>query len=61
MLVVPLLGDVRYATSGNKGIENIQPFLYHFYDMSVGVCHNGNLINAQSLRRSLEALIKLPL
>ena len=48
------IGHVRYATSGNKGIENIQPFLYHFYDMSVGVCHNGNLINAQSLRRSLE-------
>ncbi|GGI41383.1 amidophosphoribosyltransferase [Mammaliicoccus stepanovicii] len=48
------IGHVRYATSGNKGIENIQPFLYHFYDMSVGVCHNGNLINAQSLRRNLE-------
>lgn len=48
------IGHVRYATSGNKGIENIQPFLYHFYDMSIGVCHNGNLINAQSLRRKLE-------
>ncbi|CAM3039180.1 amidophosphoribosyltransferase [Staphylococcus argensis] len=48
------IGHVRYATSGNKGIENIQPFLYHFYDMSVGVCHNGNLINAQSLRQELE-------
>ncbi len=43
------IGHVRYATSGNKGIENIQPFLYHFYDMSVGICHNGNLINAKSL------------
>ncbi|WP_449606018.1 hypothetical protein, partial [Pseudomonas aeruginosa] len=30
------IGHVRYATSGNKGIENIQPLLYHFYDMSVG-------------------------
>lgn len=48
------IGHVRYATSGNKGIENIQPFLYHFYDMSVGVCHNGNLVNAQSLRKKLE-------
>lgn len=48
------IGHVRYATSGNKGIENIQPFLYHFYDMSVGICHNGNLINAQSLRQNLE-------
>ena len=48
------IGHVRYATSGNKGIENIQPFLYHFYDMSVGICHNGNLINAKSLRQNLE-------
>ena len=48
------IAHVRYATSGNKGIENIQPFLYHFYDMSVGVCHNGNLVNAQTLRRNLE-------
>lgn len=48
------IGHVRYATSGNKGIENIQPFVYHFYDMSVAVCHNGNLINAQSLRKALE-------
>ena len=37
-----------------KGIENIQPFLYHFYDMSVAICHNGNLINAQTLRQYLE-------
>ena len=48
------IGHVRYATSGNKGIENIQPFLYHFYDMSVAICHNGNLINAQTLRQYLE-------
>ena len=48
------IGHVRYATSGNKGIENIQPFLYHFYDMSVAICHNGNLINAQILRQYLE-------
>ncbi|MGX7069057.1 amidophosphoribosyltransferase [Gemella bergeri] len=48
------IGHVRYATSGNNSIQNIQPFLYHFYDMSVGVCHNGNLINAKTLRRELE-------
>ncbi len=46
------IGRVRYATSGNKGIENIRQLLYHFYDMSVGICHNGNLINAKSLRYS---------
>lgn len=48
------VGHVRYATSGSNSIQNIQPFLFHFYDMSVGVCHNGNLINAKTLRRELE-------
>ncbi|MCQ9209924.1 amidophosphoribosyltransferase [Granulicatella seriolae] len=48
------IGHVRYATSGNNSIQNIQPFLFHFYDMSVGVCHNGNIINAKQLRKELE-------
>ena len=48
------IGPVRYATSGSNNIQNIQPFLFHFYDMSVGICHNGNLINAKTLRRELE-------
>ena len=48
------IGHVRYATSGSNSIQNIQPFLFHFYDISVGICHNGNLINAKTLRRELE-------
>lgn len=48
------IGHVRYATSGSNSIQNIQPFLFHFYDMSVGICHNGNLINAKTLRKNLE-------
>jgi len=48
------IGHVRYATSGSNNIQNIQPFLFHFYDMSVGICHNGNLINAKTLRLELE-------
>ena len=48
------IGHVRYATSGSNSIVNIQPFLFDFYDMSVGICHNGNLINAKSLRIELE-------
>ena len=48
------IGHVRYATSGSNNIQNIQPCLFHFDDMSVGICHNGNLINAKTLRRELE-------
>ncbi|WP_035050973.1 amidophosphoribosyltransferase [Carnobacterium pleistocenium] len=48
------IGHVRYSTSGQNSIENVQPFLYHFYDLDIAICHNGNLVNAKSLRRSLE-------
>ncbi|OJG16249.1 amidophosphoribosyltransferase [Enterococcus canintestini] len=48
------IGHVRYATAGNGSVDNIQPFLFKFYDCSVGLAHNGNLTNARSLRTSLE-------
>lgn len=48
------IGHVRYATAGDNSIRNVQPFLFDFYDMSVGICHNGNLINAKTLRNELE-------
>ena len=48
------IGHVRYSTSGSNNIANVQPFLFHFYDMDLGICHNGNLVNARSLRRTLE-------
>lgn len=48
------IGHVRYSTSGQNSIENVQPFLYHFYDLDIAICHNGNLVNAKSLRRNLE-------
>ena len=48
------IGHVRYATFGSNNIRNVQPFLFEFYDMDVAICHNGNLVNAKSLRRELE-------
>ncbi|BCA85992.1 amidophosphoribosyltransferase [Enterococcus saigonensis] len=48
------IGHVRYATAGNGSVDNIQPFLFKFYDCSVGLAHNGNLTNACSLRTQLE-------
>ncbi|OJG79412.1 amidophosphoribosyltransferase [Enterococcus ratti] len=48
------IGHVRYATAGNGSVDNIQPFLFKFYDQSIGLAHNGNLTNARSLRKSLE-------
>lgn len=48
------IGHVRYATSGNKDLANVQPFLFHFQADSFGLAHNGNLTNSESLRRELE-------
>ncbi|MGO2962033.1 MAG: amidophosphoribosyltransferase [Carnobacterium maltaromaticum] len=48
------IGHVRYGTAGSDGIDNIQPFLFKFYDEEMALAHNGNLINAKSLRFELE-------
>lgn len=48
------IGHVRYATSGSSSVRNTQPFLYRFHDLDVAMCHNGNLINSRTLRKSLE-------
>lgn len=49
------VGHVRYSTAGRHDLANVQPFLFHFADDSLALCHNGNLVNAQRLRRELEA------
>lgn len=48
------IGHVRYSTAGSNSIQNIQPFLFNFYDEELALAHNGNLINATSLRKELE-------
>ena len=50
------IGHVRYTTAGRHDLANVQPFLFRFATMgSLALCHNGNLVNAQSIRRELEA------
>jgi amidophosphoribosyltransferase len=49
------VGHVRYATAGNHGLENIQPLAFNFSDAQFALAHNGNLTNARTLRRDLEA------
>ncbi|EKF51100.1 amidophosphoribosyltransferase [Lactococcus garvieae] len=49
------MGHVRYATAGSAELNNIQPFHFKFQDAQLGLAHNGNLTNATSLRRELEA------
>lgn len=48
------IGHVRYATAGEAFVDNIQPFMFKFHDGQLGLAHNGNLTNAESLRHELE-------
>jgi len=52
---VTAIGHVRYSTSGTSSARSIQPFMAHHMDQVLAVAHNGNLVNANSLRRRLEA------
>ncbi len=49
------IGHVRYSTAGGGGIANVQPFLFQTLKGSLGICHNGNLVNAHVLKEELEA------
>ncbi|MFO7561255.1 MAG: amidophosphoribosyltransferase [Enhygromyxa sp.] len=49
------VGHVRYTTAGGSLPKNIQPLTVEYRHGSVAVAHNGNLVNADQLRSSLEA------
>jgi amidophosphoribosyltransferase len=48
------IGHVRYSTAGASHIKNAQPIAVDYARGSLAVCHNGNLTNAEELRRELE-------
>ncbi len=50
------IGHVRYSTAGSKGatqIRDVQPFFGELSMGSVAVAHNGNITNAEALRREM--------
>ncbi|MGF1549606.1 MAG: amidophosphoribosyltransferase [Sphingomonadaceae bacterium] len=47
------IGHVRYSTTGETGMRNVQPL---YADLNIGgfaIAHNGNISNAMTLRREL--------
>ena len=50
------IGHVRYPTSGGVNASCAQPFSVSFKSGSLGLAHNGNLVNAAEIRTELEAL-----
>ncbi|WP_049642816.1 amidophosphoribosyltransferase [Candidatus Rhodobacter oscarellae] len=50
------IGHVRYSTAGSKGhtaIRDVQPFFGEFSMGGAAIAHNGNITNADALRKEL--------
>lgn len=48
------IGHNRYSTTGTSNEQNIGPIVVNHKLGTVGVAHNGNLVNSKSLREKLE-------
>ncbi len=48
------IGHNRYSTAGDSVLENVQPLIAGYSHGTVAMVHNGNLVNAASLRKELE-------
>lgn len=47
------VGHVRYSTAGASTRENAQPLVLNYVKGTLALAHNGNLINANELRKEL--------
>ncbi len=48
------IGHVRYSTTGGNNINNIQPLVVRHVKGNLALVHNGNLTNADEIRRKFE-------
>ena len=48
------IGHTRYSTAGESASKNAQPLVVSCSQGDLGLCHNGNLINALQVRHQLE-------
>lgn len=49
------IGHVRYSTTGQSLLKNAQPFWVDYVGGGIAIAHNGNLVDSQEIRSSLEA------
>ena len=47
------IGHVRYSTTGGSTRENAQPLVLNYIKGTLALAHNGNLVNAASLKEEL--------
>jgi amidophosphoribosyltransferase len=48
------IGHNRYSTTGQSHLKNVQPFVVEYSQGPIAISHNGNLVNAEVLRKELE-------
>src|SRR5262245_21388342 len=48
------IGHVRYSTAGSSNLRNAQPITATTARGPIAIAHNGNLTNAEALRREME-------
>lgn len=48
------VGHVRYSTAGATTVENAQPLVLNYIKGALALVHNGNLTNAEEMRREQE-------
>lgn len=47
------VGHVRYSTTGDDRIENVQPLVYYYLKGTLALVHNGNIVNSDELKQKL--------
>jgi len=48
------IGHVRYSTTGENTLQNVQPISFKYRRGNLALAHNGNIVNAHQLRNHLE-------
>ncbi len=48
------VGHVRYSTTGSSVVANVQPLVIRHRNRAYAVAHNGNLVNAHTIKADLE-------
>ncbi len=47
------IGHVRYSTAGSSNLKNAQPIMANTASGPIAIAHNGNLTNAEALRKEM--------
>ncbi len=49
------IGHIRYSTAGSSTLENAQPLYANIGKYEIAIGHNGEIVNASQLKKSLES------